>query len=237
MPCSLGESMQVCASLPKRTTGVEPATFGLGSRRSATCLRRALDAQWPCLSLRTTRGDAEESTDLNCSAITLVIMILRCTGRFLDLLGRRGVTLVDDPPSGEDWYANLMWIDRRKCLLLTHAGTLFPVFAADVRKPDLRPPGPFIVAQIRAALADERLPPSALGELDADNVRLAQTASRSVLGFMNDSALACRYSVEHAGGLALTDLDDLNRSLRRQLHNRDDYHQPLDLVLEHLSAG
>ncbi|MDQ3630504.1 MAG: hypothetical protein M3417_04340 [Actinomycetota bacterium] len=164
-------------------------------------------------------------------------MILRCTGRLLDLLGRRDLTLVDDRPSGADWYANLLWIDRRKCLLLTHAGTLFPVFAADVRKRDLRSPGPFVVAQIRASLADERLPAGALGELDADDVRLAKMASRSVLGFMNDSALACRDSVEHAGGLAHTDPDDLNRLLRRQLHNRGGYHQPLDLVLEHLSAG
>lgn len=164
-------------------------------------------------------------------------MVLRCTSRLLDLLGRRDVTLVDDPPTDEDWYANLLWIDRRKCLLLTHAGTLFPVFAADVRKPDLRPPGPFVVARIRASLADERLPASVLGELDADDVRVAQTASRNILGFMNDSALACRYSVEEAGGLAHTDLDDLNHSLRRQLHNRGGYHQPLDLVFEHLSAG
>lgn len=31
---------------------------------------------------------------------------------------------------------------------------------------------------------------------------------------MNDSALACRYSIERAGGLEHTDLDDLNRLLR-----------------------
>src|SRR5207247_415481 len=39
---------------------------------------------------------------------------------------------------------NLLWLDRRKCLLLTHAGTLFPVFVADVRAADLRPPGSYI---------------------------------------------------------------------------------------------
>ena len=163
--------------------------------------------------------------------------MLRCTSRLLDLLGRRDVTLVDDPPTDEDWYANLLWVDRRKCLLLTHAATLFPVFAVDVRKPDLRPPGPFVVAQIRGALADERLPAGVLGELDADDVSLARTASRSILGFMNDSALACRYSVEQAGGLEHTDLDAVNRSLRRQLHNRGGYHQPLDLVLVRLATG
>jgi hypothetical protein len=61
---------------------------------------------------------------------TLASVILRCTARLLDLLDMRDATLVDDAASDEDWYANVLWIDRRKCLLLTHAGTLFPVFAA-----------------------------------------------------------------------------------------------------------
>lgn len=161
-------------------------------------------------------------------------MLLRCTARLLDLLGRRELVLVDEPPGDDDWYANLLWLDRRRCVLLTHAGTLFPVFFADVRKRDLQPPGPLLTARIEAALADERLPTDVLGPLEADNVRIARTASRSILGFMNDSAIACRYSIERAGGLQHTDLDDLNRFLRRQLHNRDGYRQPLDLVLDRL---
>jgi hypothetical protein len=47
---------------------------------------------------------------------------------------------------------------------------------------------------------------------------------------MNDMALTSRLLVDRAGGLEHADLDDLNRLLRRTLHNRDGYHQPLDLV-------
>ena len=162
-------------------------------------------------------------------------MLLRCTARLLTLVGNGEIVLVDDPPGEDDWYANLLWLDRRKCVLLTHAGTLFPVLIADVRKRDLKPPGPLLAARIEAALADEGLPRDVLGPLDPDRVRLARTASRSILGFMNDSALASRFSVELAGGLANVDLDDLNRSLRRQLHNRDGYRQPLDLVLDRVA--
>ncbi len=161
-------------------------------------------------------------------------VLLRCTARLIDLLGRRDVVLVDAPGCDDDWYVNLLWIDRRKCLLLTHAGTLFPVFVADVRKRDLQPPGPFMAAHVEAALADEKLPTDLLGPLDSDAVRVARTASRSILGFMNDSALACRYAVEQAGGLEHTELNTLNRFLRRQLHNRDGYRQPLDLAMDRL---
>jgi len=163
-------------------------------------------------------------------------VLVRCTARLLDLLGKRDLVLVDDPPGDDDWYANLLWLDRRKCVLLTHAGTLFPVFIADVRNRDLQPPGPLLTARIEAALADERLPTGLLGPLDPEGVRIGRTASPSILGFMNDSALACRYSIERAGGLEHTDLDDLNRFLRRQLHNCDGYRQPLDLVMDRLVA-
>ena len=113
-------------------------------------------------------------------------VILRCTTRLLDLLRADESTLVDADPSDEDWYANLLWIDRRKCLLLTHAGTLFPVFIADVRARELKTIGSFVIGHIDAALADEGFARDALGVLDPASVRLARTASRQVLGFMSD---------------------------------------------------
>jgi len=61
------------------------------------------------------------------------LMALRCTKKALALLKIRTRELTDPPPSDDDWYLNLLWLDRRKCLLLTHAETLFPVFIADVR--------------------------------------------------------------------------------------------------------
>jgi hypothetical protein len=66
-------------------------------------------------------------------------VVVRCTSKLLDLLGKRSIRLVEAPPSDDDWYANLLWLDRRKCLLATHAGTLFSLFVADIRAADLRP--------------------------------------------------------------------------------------------------
>lgn len=60
----------------------------------------------------------------------------------------------------------MLWIDRRKCLLLTHAGTLFPAFVADVRKADLVPLGALVAERAATALNDERPPDDILGVLD-----------------------------------------------------------------------
>jgi hypothetical protein len=163
-------------------------------------------------------------------------VVLRCTSKLLDLLGKPPVAAVNASPTDDDWYANLLWLDRRKCVLLTHAGTLFPVLAADVRKRDLQPIGRYVVDVIETALHAEDLPLDILGRLNPNCVRLARTASRSILGFMNEMALHCRYHIADTGGLHPADIDALNRRLRRTLHNRGGYHDPLELVAQRLQA-
>lgn len=160
-------------------------------------------------------------------------MILRCTTKMFALLGTRPSALTDMPPSNDDWYLNLLWIERRKCLLLTHAGTLFPVFAADVRKADITPIGLYVVGLIQEHLRSEGLAAETLGRLNSEDVTLAKTASRSVLGVMNDAAHHAHYRIEAMGGLDCTDALFLNHFLRRALHNRaGDYVTPLDLVAQ-----
>ena len=163
-------------------------------------------------------------------------MILRCTAKLLELIAGSGVALADAPPSDDDWYANVFWLERRKCLLFMHAGTLFPVFVADVRKPDLRPLGPYVVPVIEAALTEEQLPRDGLGTLDPASVRIARTTSRSLLGFLTEIVHECRWLVEAAGGLDHMPTDALNHRLRRVLHNRDGYHDALDLVAARLKV-
>jgi hypothetical protein len=162
-------------------------------------------------------------------------VILRCTRKALQLLGAQASPVADPPPSDDDWYLNLLWIDRRKCLLLAHAGTLFPIFLADVRAPGLRPVGSYVVGHIEAELMSEGLPRECLGRLDPDALTIAKTASRSVLGFMNEMAFFVEHVVADAGGLTRCDPHLLSRDLRRRLYSRDGYATPLELVAQRLS--
>lgn len=132
---------------------------------------------------------------------------------------------------------NLLWLDRRKCILLAHADTLFPVFVPDVRKPDFTPLGPFVASAIARALRDQGLSLDALGRVDPDAVHVARTEGRRTLGFMNEMALTCRYSVEEADGLDGVDVGELNGALRLGLLNYDGYRTPLDLVAERATTS
>lgn len=163
-------------------------------------------------------------------------MTLRCTGKLLKVLRAKPHELVDAPPSSGDWYANLLWIDGRKCLLVTHAGTLFSLFLPDVLAADLRPIGAVLVPALRAELAREGLPRDTFGHLDANSVQLAKTADRSILGCMNDLALRCEWAAADDGGLAGIDLAELHHGLQRNPSGARGYSYAIDLVRRDLAA-
>src|SRR6266542_3934033 len=148
----------------------------------------------------------------------------------LGLLGVGSTTLGELPPSDDDWYLNLVWIERQKCLLLIHAGTLFSVFRVGVHVADLRPLGSYLVEAIEAELRAEGLPADTFPELEPDSVRLAKTASRSILGFMTEMAFELGWIITDKGGLRRSDINALNHALHRMLWNRGDYVRPIELA-------
>ncbi|MFN0153117.1 MAG: DUF6933 domain-containing protein [Gaiella sp.] len=91
---------------------------------------------------------------------------------------------------------------------------------------------------VTVALDAEHLPHNALGELSGSDVRLAKTASRCVLGFMNDIAMHVDYGLDRYGGVLDVDVITLNRQLQRTLHNHGRRcATPLDLVAERAGRG
>ena len=156
------------------------------------------------------------------------MVILRCTGTLLTLLRGPAPDPVEASPT--DWYANLIQIQRRRCLLLTHAGSLFSVFAPALTAADLRPPGPLVVARIQAALHAEGLPATTFGPLDPHAVHVARTADRRVLGTMNDHLTLIQHVIAAHGGLAHCDLDALHHTLHRTINSLTGYTPPIELL-------
>ena len=155
-------------------------------------------------------------------------MLLRCTTRLLELLG--DPITEERPASPGDWYANVFWVQRRKCLLVTHADTLFSVFAPAVRAAGLRPLHAFVAPLITHQLAAEGFPADALGPLDRGRASIAKTADRQVLGCMNDLAGVCQHAAADAGGLVRLDLAALHYRLHRNITSPRDYVPAIDLV-------
>ena len=99
---------------------------------------------------------------------------------------------------------------------------------ADVRKPQLTNFGHYIAGTVATALADEGLAADCLGPIDPAQVPVARTASRGVLGVMNDMASMSQRIAEQAGGISRLAVDDLKAFLRRTPYNRDGYLRPVE---------
>jgi len=131
-------------------------------------------------------------------------------------------------PADDDWYANLLWSDGRKCLLMTHAATPFGMFEPNIAKSSVTPVGPLAVRLIERELAAEGLPPDTFGSLKASVFQVGRTCSRSVLGTMTDMRYQIQAAVHQSGGLGGLDLARLNRSLRRIPFSAIKYDRPID---------
>jgi hypothetical protein len=161
-------------------------------------------------------------------------VILRCTKKLLASIGAKPSSVLDPDP--EDWYANLLWFDRRKCLLLTHSATLFTVFEPNISVGDLRATGSLTSKLIRRELEQEHLPMQAFADVGDDGVALAATADRSVLGCMNDMAFTCEVNITRNGGLAHTDVDNLNRALRRIIYSARNFQPAMELISDRIAG-
>jgi hypothetical protein len=161
-------------------------------------------------------------------------VILRCTKKLLAVI--KPPQLIDCTPDGEDWYANMLSLSGRKCLLLTHATTLFTIFEPDVRATELRDAGRLVTGLISRELLREQLPTDTFGNADPASVIIAKSSDRSVLGCMNDMAFRCEIAVTSSGGLAATDIADLNQALRRNINSARGYQPPIELTAQRLGA-
>ncbi|HEY5025114.1 MAG TPA: hypothetical protein VII76_09065 [Acidimicrobiales bacterium] len=151
----------------------------------------------------------------------------------LDVIGGKP-KLVDVEPSVEDWYANVVYIDGKKCVVLVHDGTLFSSLTVNVGVGTLRPTGGYVYSQIVRALESEGLPPDALGDIDYRQIRLARTRSRSVFGSMNDMMIMARHVIRSEGGFEGCDVARLNHFLRDTPNGAWGFATPLELVSRRL---
>jgi hypothetical protein len=165
--------------------------------------------------------------------------ILRCTAR---LAGELDPTTLQPNPEGSDplatWCLNLLWIERRKCLLATHELTLFTLFIPDVSRADLRQLAIGFPIAVAAALAAEGVPAATLLSPGACTLTRTDIRYRRLLGSMNELAFMCRSMIAGQGGLARCDLSDIRHQLNHTLLQvkRKGYDEAMDRV-RRLVAG
>lgn len=143
-------------------------------------------------------------------------MIIHCTQKLLKEL-RIKPQETDVLSDVGSWHANLLRIDRRKCVLFTHDMTLFSVFVAGLKRADFDH-----IDQVfgQAMFKTMRLFDFEQEEIErmldwSEHNSYTKTANRSVIGSMNDIAFHVDFFIHDAGGLAYADLAQLHRRINQ----------------------
>ena len=169
-----------------------------------------------CVRRKFTRGNA--------------VIVLRCTKR---LLQASRVQPMAEPPAPAtvlgEWYANVVSLPfrGRSLVVFVNSGTLLSVVA----------PGrvlgttvPVFQQRLPALLHHLDVPQSLVEAVALSDVCFARTASRSVLGSMNDIALQIWVDAESVRSFDRLKLDWLEMRLAGVIFGALDYRRPADVL-------
>ena len=139
-----------------------------------------------------------------------------CTQKLAKELGTKLSFPLKESGGLGNWYANLLLIDRRKCVLFTHEQTLYSVFVPGLKKPEFQCLDDVFVQALFKQLRTERFTQGQieriLEEYDG-KIKYAKTDNRSLLGSMNDLAFHVNDVVQSHQNLAHVDVFSLVRKL------------------------
>ncbi len=143
--------------------------------------------------------------------------IIRCTTKLLTELKTKPTNELFQSSAWCDWHANLLWIDRKKCVLFTNNQTLYSFFLPSIKKLILKNfEEVFRLGLFKSLMAEGFAGPQVEYMLrEHQHIEIARTNSRSILGSMNDLAFQIKSMIYATGGLANADLSEINRRLNR----------------------
>ena len=134
------------------------------------------------------------------------MQLIRCTAKLLKEMGLKKTDLVDESPKFSflgQWHANLIYINRRKCIIFVNDKILLNFIVADVSRAQIRKLNGIFESMFRCFLASEGFSKELVEKILAEysEVKFAKSNSRSVLGSLNNLAFYYEYSICSSGGL------------------------------------
>ena len=165
------------------------------------------------------------------------VQIIHCTKKLPNELEASPCSIIAPEQSSGflgSWNANMIRIERRKCLLLTNDRTLYSFLIPGVKNKDLSNLRELFALHLKINLAKEGFGPEDIAKAlrEYDEIAIAPTKSRSVLGSMNDLADQADFLVGRAGGLDKADMLIVNMMLNRIPMGAIKYLYAIDKVYE-----
>jgi hypothetical protein len=164
------------------------------------------------------------------------MLTLQCTQKLLKEL-KTDLSPVKDADPITLWHANLITLDRRKCVLFTNDKTRYTFLVPGLKKPDFQMMGEMFLDNLFRCMRNDGLEQEGVEKVlsACSNYCFTKTSSKSVLGTMNDIADIIKWTVYDNGGLANTDIYGMMNKLNRMPMKPLDYRFSVDAFRRMLS--
>ena len=132
------------------------------------------------------------------------------------------------------WHANLLHIDRRKCVLFVNDKTLFNFIAPDVTRAEIKNLNELFNGYLSCILSSEGISDAVREKIKQEygEISYAGTSSKSVLGSMNDLAFHYKYLILSGGGVHCADVPDIIHKLNHMPMGAIEYKYSIDALKE-----
>ena len=132
------------------------------------------------------------------------------------------------------WHANLLFIDRRKCVLFVNDKTLFNFLAPDVRKAEIKDLQKLFLSYLTCVLKSVDIEDSVIDKVLAEyrDLGYSGTSSKSVLGSMNDLAFHYKHLILSSGSVHSADVPEIIRKLNHMPMGAIEYKYAIDAFRE-----
>ncbi|HZV47000.1 MAG TPA: hypothetical protein VFG06_06615 [Thermodesulfovibrionales bacterium] len=162
--------------------------------------------------------------------------LIHCTQKLLKELSCPTVDLTLYTPASEglgNWYANFIRIDRRKCVLFTNEKTLYSFLIPKVKKENLQNIVDEFLFNLNMNLQAEGFSIDIITKvmLEYQTIGFAKTASKHVLGSMNELTFQYEYLILHReGGIENARMIGVNKHINRTIMRGIKYLHPIEAL-------
>ena len=135
------------------------------------------------------------------------------------------------------WHANLLTINRSKCVLFANDKTLFNFIIPSVQKAQWQKIDIEFKGMLQCVLADEGFDKSIIEHVlsEYDQVGFANTSSKSVIGSMNELAYYYQGRIEEAGGVHTYMMPKIIQGLNYMRFKPIEHSRPIEMLRQLLS--
>ncbi len=168
--------------------------------------------------------------------------LLHCTQKLLKELGNPPLQTPAYEPDTQclgNWYANLLRIDRRKCILFTNEKTLYSFLIPKVKKENLTNIIDEFLFHLNMNLQAEGFPLEVINRVMTEYTEMgfAKTASKTVLGAMTQLAFEAEYLIiQRYEGIEKTRILAVNKDINRSLMRGSRHLYPIEMLQELLTG-